>query len=462
VVPQHGDEIGRFTVLESLGEGGMGVVLAAYDPLLDRKVALKLLRSELTPAEDGTDARARLKREAQAMARLRHPSVVTVFEVGEYEHQVFLAMEYVPGGTLGEWADRHRSQADGWRKIVAAYVKAGEGLVAAHAQGLIHRDFKPANVLVDGDRFQVTDFGISSHAGDVERAPASDRAPSTEETSLTRTGLLMGTAPYMAPERHNHRPATPATDQFAFCVALFESLFGYRPFSGKTSTAVAQAILDGDLRPPPVSSDVPEFIRKAILRGLSADPADRFPSMAELLRVLGTPEEADVGRRTRQFVGGVIGLCFIALPVLSARYAIPADISTYRGTIIQTLILLGLLLALGYWARESLRATPRNRQAFLTLSTMLVLQIPFELGHAAAGLSVLDSHVLHLFYWGAVGCFYGILADRRFLALAACYLAAYATALAYPQHYEYISSAAAAAFVVAVVAFNRGGRPVAA
>ena len=454
-MPQQGDEIGRFTVLETLGEGGMGVVLAAYDPVLDRKVALKLLRPELTPAEGGTEARARLKREAQAMARLRHPSVVTVFEVGEYEHQVFLAMEYVPGGTLGEWADKHRGESDGWRKIVDAYVKAGEGLVAAHAIGLIHRDFKPANVLVDGERFQVTDFGISSHTGDIERVPTPGRPASSVETSLTRTGLLMGTAPYMAPERHNHQPATPATDQFAFCVALFESLYGYRPFAGKTSTAVAQAILDGALRSPPSSSDVPEFVRKAILRGLSGDPEERWPSMADLLRTLGAPEEADVGRRTRQFLGAVIGVCFVGLPYLSATYGFPADVTTHRGMITLTAILLGLLLVLGFWGRESLRATPQNRRMFLTLCAMLVLQIPFELGHAAAGFAVVDSQVMHLFYWGSVAGLYAVIADLRFLVLAACYLVAYAVGLAYPHQFGYITAAASACFVVTVIAFNR-------
>jgi serine/threonine protein kinase len=479
--PGKGDTIGRFVVLEELGRGGMGLVVAAWDPELDRKVALKLLRPELTPADGGTEARARLKREAQAMAKLRHPNVVAVYEVGEYGDQLFLAMEYVPGGNLATWADARRGKPGRWREIVAAYAEAGRGLVAAHERGLIHRDFKPANVLVDGDRFQVTDFGIASLRrgtllagsqrvrdvcrglgplqtfGDTVDAPAAN-ASALSEPSLTRTGLLMGTAPYMAPERHRSEPADALTDQFAFCAALYEGLYGQRAFAGKTTTAIAQAILDGHVQPPPPSSDVPEFVRRAVLRGLSLDPADRWPTMADLLRTLIAPDEADVGRRTRVFIGVLLGTTFAVLPVLNARYGLPFDTLTYTGNIAQACMLLALLGALAYWARESMRATPRNRQTFAVLLALFALQIPFEIGHAVLGVPILDSHVMHLFYWGSVASVYAAVADLRMLPLGLLYIAAYLVAANTPQHVSWIAAVTNACFVVNALVLNRHHR----
>jgi hypothetical protein len=455
---RKGDEVGRFMVLEEVGRGGMGVVMAAWDPELDRKVALKLLRPELTPTDGGTEARARLKREAQAMARLRHPNVVTVFEVGQWRGQLFIAMEHVPGGNLATWADAHRDLPGGWREIVAAYAQAGAGLVAAHGRGLIHRDFKAANVLVDGDRFQVTDFGIASFGDNTEPREATPASGSTSDLSLTRTGLLMGTAAYMAPERHRHEPADALTDQFAFCAALYESLYGQRAFAGKTSTAVAQAILEGEVQPPPPGTEVPEFVRKAVLRGLSRDPGTRWPSMADLLRTLTAPDEADVGRRTRSFIGAILGTCFAVLPVLNAAYGIPFDTWTYRGAVSQAVALLVLFSALSFWARESLRATPRNRQIFGVLMSLLALQIPLEVGHALLGISIADSHVMHLFFWGTVAMVYAAVADVRLLPLAAIYLVAFFLAAWLPQHVSWIAAAANACFVLNALALNRADR----
>ena len=195
-------KIGRFTIVRELGAGGMGVVYVAYDEQLDRRVAVKLLRR----AETDTQGKARLAREAQAMARLSHPNVVTVHEVGTHQDQVFVAMEFVDGGDLRSWLEQERR---GWPAIVEAFRQAGEGLAAAHAAGIVHRDFKPDNVLVGHDgRVRVADFGLA-HALDAtvelgEREPTISSSNKLEQ-SLTRTGALMGTPAYMAPE-NGRRP----------------------------------------------------------------------------------------------------------------------------------------------------------------------------------------------------------------------------------------------------------------
>lgn len=197
--PAKGNHIGRYVVLGSVGRGAMGVVLAAFDPELDRKIALKLLHSG-----SSSDGRARLQREAQALARLSHPNVIRVHDVGTHQDQVFIAMELVQGTTLDMWLQRRRPS---WRTVVEMFIRAGEGLAAAHDAGMIHRDFKPANVLVsDDERVKVTDFGLARIDADppAEPAAAPDSGSGLDSSSsptLTRTGSLMGTPAYMAPEQ---------------------------------------------------------------------------------------------------------------------------------------------------------------------------------------------------------------------------------------------------------------------
>src|SRR6185503_16244889 len=210
------DKIGRFVVDGTLGKGGMGIVLAAHDPDLDRQVAIKLLHA------DGGDSvgRARLMREAQAMARLRHPNVVTVHEAGTHDGRLYVAMEPVPGGTLRRWMDEHpRATAD---EVLAVFTRAGRGLAAAHAAGLVHRDFKPENVLIDRDgRVLVTDFGL---AGVFCERPAATEPSSPLHVELTVTGDVMGTPRYMSPEQHRGEATDARTDQFAYCASLYEAL----------------------------------------------------------------------------------------------------------------------------------------------------------------------------------------------------------------------------------------------
>jgi tetratricopeptide (TPR) repeat protein len=284
----RGEAIGRFIVLETLGSGGMGVVYAAYDPNLDRKVALKLLS---TPVAGSEEARIRMLREAQAMARIDHPNVLRVYEAGQLGDQIYIAMEFAPGGTLRKWlAASPRTQAE----IMTAYTQAGRGLAAAHAASLVHRDFKPDNVMLLADgRVRVTDFGLVGMIGDAPApAPAPMDAPITDVTplsqDLTRTGALMGTPSYMAPEQFRGQHAGPAADQFAFCVALYTALTGQRPFEGPTFAELCANVVAGQLRPIPREAHVPSRIANALTRGLSTDPAQRFASMDALLARLDT------------------------------------------------------------------------------------------------------------------------------------------------------------------------------
>lgn len=248
--------IGRFVVEEPLGQGGMGVVYAAHDPDLDRRVAVKLLsRADA----DGFEARLRL--EAQAMARLSHPNVAVVHEVGSHEGRVFVAMELVDGVTLRAWADDH---ARSWREILDVYLQAGDGLVAAHEAGLVHRDFKPDNAMLGTDgRVRVLDFGLASSRRHEEGID--DRDTRIARDRLTETGTLLGTPAYMAPEQIDGGGVDTRSDQFAFCVALFEALYGVRPYSGRTVGELGEAIGAGHIAAPKRSVG-PAWLRRVLQR----------------------------------------------------------------------------------------------------------------------------------------------------------------------------------------------------
>ncbi|MEX1368560.1 MAG: serine/threonine-protein kinase [Nannocystaceae bacterium] len=300
--------VGRYVIIDELGRGGMGVVLRAYDPRLQREVALKMLIT--VRVSEG--AQARMVREARAMARLSHPNVVAVYDVETIDGDVVLAMELVEGQPLSVWLrDEH-----GWEEIVEVFAAAGRALVAAHAQGLLHRDFKPANVIVRPDgRPQVTDFGLAraALAGTSDGQPDDDEAESETrsvleanvDTSLTVDGTVVGTPAYMAPECHSLRAQelSPAVDQYAFCVALWFALAGTRPFDHATVEEVARAKLAGP--PPwPSGSRVPGRIVAALRRGLQPQPQDRWSSMAELLAELQPPS----GRAASWLAGGLVAL----------------------------------------------------------------------------------------------------------------------------------------------------------
>ncbi len=293
---ERGTQVGRYVVLDVIGQGGMGMVYAAFDPDLDRRVALKLLRAR----EVSDEGKSRLMREAQAMARLQHPNVVAVFDAGVHQGRIYVAMELVSGMTLKEWLVTRRP----WRDVVRVLLEAGHGLAAAHAAHLVHRDFKPANVLIGGDgRVRVTDFGLARAEGEVLPAPSSPpRLDALQSSShslsdpLTQVGSVVGTVGYMAPEQILSKPLDARTDQFAFCVCLWEALYGRRPFTGDTAAAVTQAVLDGALPEAPWGVGVPARVHALLLRGLDRDPANRFPSMDALLDALQRDPRATLKR----------------------------------------------------------------------------------------------------------------------------------------------------------------------
>jgi tetratricopeptide (TPR) repeat protein len=303
----EGDHLGRYVLGASIGAGGMGTVYLAHDPELDREVAVKLIRADQASDPEAT---ARLVREAQSLARLQHPSVVSVFEIGIVQGLAFIAMEYVPGEVLSRWQRKADRSTD---EILDVYGQAGEGLAAAHAQDIIHRDFKPANVLVGRDgRARVLDFGIATLGASIAPADGSDgrerNAGTSDSTTLTRMGDVLGTPSYMSPEQHGGKLVDHRSDQYAFCVALFEALYGVRPFAGDDLATLAKNKIGGSVQIVERGRAVPAAVRRVIVRGLSADPDRRWPTMGELLAAL---ESARKPRWTMAALG-------IAVPVVAA------------------------------------------------------------------------------------------------------------------------------------------------
>ena len=336
----RGEHVGRYVILDVVGHGGMGVVYAAYDPQLDRKIALKLvLAPEGARREQESE---RLLREAQALARLSHPNVVTVYDAGTVGDQVFIAMEFVEGETLGRWL-RGEPTVPRRLEIMRA---AGRGLAAAHAAGILHRDFKPDNVMVGRDgRVRVMDFGLARAEGE-ERAPAHASratgprdaprdAPTAPNASLsdaeirdatmlesgsaggpalTRTGALMGTPAYMSPEQFASEGVEARSDQFSFFVVLYEVLYGRRPFVADSFVALAAKVTSGDFAAPPPLAGVTAHLRTAIERGLSAERDRRFASMQEALEALAPPSHGArtwlVGAAGVLILGGAAALAF--------------------------------------------------------------------------------------------------------------------------------------------------------
>jgi tetratricopeptide (TPR) repeat protein/predicted Ser/Thr protein kinase len=294
---------GQFRIERVLGVGGMGTVYVARDHALDREVAIKLHHHA-----GGAD---RLRREAIAMARLAHPNVVTVFEVGELARRPFVVMEYIAGTTLRTWLGAATRDVD---QILAVVVAAGEGLAAAHAAGLVHRDFKPENVLIGSDgRARVGDFGLARELDSVDSIdePPPERSSGKRLSPMTQTGSVLGTPAYMSPEQFAGAAVDARADQFAYCVTVWEALWGRRPFVGATFEQLKQAITAGERLAPPATPAVPAKLRAALERGLSKDPADRFPSLHALLAELRPPPR----RRARWIVAGVTTIALVAAAV---------------------------------------------------------------------------------------------------------------------------------------------------
>jgi serine/threonine protein kinase/tetratricopeptide (TPR) repeat protein len=322
----RGTSLGRFVILGLVGRGAMGEVYGAYDPELDRKVAIKLVRAR---AGDAAESRARLMREAQATAKVSHPNVVTVYDAGTFQERVFIAMEFVEGHTLRYWL---QARSRTWPEVVEIFTAAGRGLAAAHEKELVHRDFKPDNVMVGSDgQVRVMDFGLArvgasraTSSGpsvrdvvlrETEGPRLPPRAPlsrgddedleATRElgtaqlmstaggttgvvltNEITQTGTVLGTPAYMSPEQFRRDPTDARSDQFSFCVALYESVYGARPFLGRTIDELAESVTAGRLSDAPPDSKVPAWLRKVLMRGLAVHPADRYPTMNELLAEL--------------------------------------------------------------------------------------------------------------------------------------------------------------------------------
>jgi predicted Ser/Thr protein kinase len=309
-----GDTIGRYEIVGILGAGGMGRVYRARDPDLNRELAIKVLRR--APGSGGSGGlEHRLLREAQAMARLKHTNLATVYDVGSVRGEVFIAFELIDGPTLATWM---RAPGRTTNQKLAALVAAGRGLEAAHSAGVIHRDFKPDNVLVARDgEVKVVDFGLArgvdagAGAGGDATAAAEGRAAVHDALSsdLTMTGSILGTPAYMAPEQHKGVVSDARADQFGFAVTAWEALYGERPFTGKSLETLAAAILGGTIAPPPAGTDVPARVEQALRRAMSVDPAARFANIGELLAAIAPTPVAGVAavatppsRRTRTLI----------------------------------------------------------------------------------------------------------------------------------------------------------------
>ena len=303
--PRPGDAIDRYIVLGVLGVGGMGVVVHAYDGKLDRKVAIKLLRGGV-----GERSRNRLLREARALAQLNHPNVVTVHDVGEHDGQVFVAMEFVAGRTLRRWREEARPSV---AAVLDVFGRAGRGLAAAHAAGLVHRDFKPDNVMVaDDGRVLVMDFGLAR--GTHTASKGSGSASRTDaavplDAELTAAGEVLGTPAYMSPEQWACAAADERSDQFSFCVALYEALYGVRPFSG-SNALVASKVAVGNVDAAPAASSVRPHLRAVLVRGLRPRPEDRWPSIEALLEALA---DDPTRRRKRWLLAGAGSAAVLAI-----------------------------------------------------------------------------------------------------------------------------------------------------
>jgi serine/threonine protein kinase len=325
----RGALMGRYTVLSLVGRGGMGEVYAAYDPQLDRRVALKLLRPRY--ALGNARAEARLLREARAIARLSHPNVIAVYDAGTVGDQIFVAMEYVDGETLAGWLTaKPRTQ----REILDVFLGAAHGLAAAHASGLVHRDFKPHNVMVARDgTARVTDFGLVQRLNADEENDLGEAGPErdgdTMNLTLTRPGELLGTPLYMSPEQFKLAPTDARTDQFSFCVTLYQALYGEHPFLTDAKAGLGRLredVIAGKIRAPAGRDTVPSWLRRLLQRGLATDPEARWPSMTDLAAELerrvrpGRERDPAVGSRERMFVCaglsvlGVVGV--VVLDVL--------------------------------------------------------------------------------------------------------------------------------------------------
>ncbi len=320
-----GMQVSRYVIVRPLGAGGAGMVYEARDPELERNVALKVLRPGAPGEPFSADVQAHLLAEARAMARLSHPNVVNVFDAGTIAPgMVFIVMELVEGETLATWL-AHGGRR--WREVLDAFTDAARGLAAAHTAHLIHRDFKPENVLVGRDaRVRVTDFGLARP--DATAVPA---ATSAEATGAVTVTTLAGTPAYMAPEQFEMGVSDARTDQFNFCVSLHLALFGRHPHAGDRGGLLGAVgdLMSGHLPPVVDAGDVPAWLQTLLRRGLGARPEERFSSMDDLITALAGPAVAP--KRARRLVGVVITA--VALSAAAAAWALLGGVLCGNGRV---------------------------------------------------------------------------------------------------------------------------------
>ncbi|MEO1084733.1 MAG: serine/threonine-protein kinase [Acidobacteriota bacterium] len=310
---RRGAALGRYTVLEAIGTGGMGNVFAAWDPELQRRVAVKVLHADLmlSDAESRRRAHERLRLEAQAAARLNHPNVVTMHDVGSVDDRIFIAMELVQGQTLKSWAKEPRP----WRQTLEVYRGAGRGLAALHKAGLVHRDFKPGNVMMAEDgQVKILDFGLATGIGAElaeGSAPPAAAGIATPAPRLTSVGKRLGTPRYMSPEQVLGQTIDRRSDQFSFCVSLYEALYGELPAADGAGGGAPKGPQSPERRPlePPLDTVVPRRVHRVLERGLRVDPEERYPSMDELIAELRVESPA---RRHRTLAA--VAVVALAIP----------------------------------------------------------------------------------------------------------------------------------------------------
>lgn len=299
--PEPRERVGRFELIEVLGGGGMGRVYLSRDSRLSRDVALKLIRSD---ARDEV-ARERFEREAMAMAQLSHPNLVTIYDVGSDGDELFIAMEYVPGGNLSKWL---RAERRDWRDIVGKFMAAGRGLVAAHDAGIVHRDFKPTNVLVsERGTVHVTDFGIAVAGRAHDDGERAQRDGVPLHPGLTADGASVGTPRYMSPEQHLHETVDARSDQWSLAVALTEALTGEHPFPGADYVSIRKSATEGE--PLIAERTIPRSVEVVLRRAMARDPAARYPTLSAMLDDLG---RAMAERRRRWPVFAALGAIVVA------------------------------------------------------------------------------------------------------------------------------------------------------
>lgn len=434
-----GAQVDRYVLLDRLGAGGMGEVYAAYDADLDRKVALKILRPD---KRDDAAIASRIVLEGRAMARIHHPNVLGIYDVGTVGDAIFLAIELVEGETLAEWTAR---KPRGWREIVRAYRMAGAGLAAAHQEGVVHRDFKPGNTLVDrAGRVRVIDFGLARLAAGCSRDD-DGVGWATSEPQITAPGTVMGTPIYMAPEQLRGEPATAASDQFSYCVALYRALYGRLPFE-------SEAFVE-----PPLG-EVPPAVVAVLRRGLARTAAERWPSMETLVDALSVAARSgDRLWETPEYrlpVAFVALAAFIASPMVwpySNRWAwgtpLGVPIATF-GELVLVLLLRPLMRTLG---------VPAKRETLLL--SLLVLDVGAKIVAnallVAGGASVDFAQSTHLAVRAAFTLLAVVAIEPRLWPSSAVFLSSFLVAARWPSaRFALLSASDAALLANAAVAWR--------